>query len=195
MSNPNKIHFTALNRIWKYLNYTKTKVLTYKLTTDNLLLLSYSDADWGGDLIGRKSTSGNIFYYGNNPISWLSSLQKSVAISTCEAEYMALKEATKESLWLYRFTSYIIATLELKLFINIPKILVDNEAAIKLAENPEFHKRSKHIDISYHFIRETAQNKQIHLIGVRSKDEKANGFTKPLDRIKQAEFCEILQIK
>ncbi len=196
MSNPSKIHFTALNRIWKYLNYTKTKVLTYSLkNNNNLQLLGYSDADWGGDLEARKSTTGNVFYFGNNPISWLSSLQKTVALSTCEAEYMALKEAVKEGLWLYRFITYIDQILLININLQIPKILCDNESAIKLAENPEFHKRSKHIDITYHFIRETTQNKEIQLLGVSTKEQKANGFTKPIDKAKQEEMCDILKIK
>jgi hypothetical protein len=194
MSNPSKAHFSALNRIWKYLNYTKDKSLVYKLN-NNLLLLGYSDADWGGDLITRRSTTGNIFYLGSNLISWLSTLQKTVALSTCEAEYMALKEAVKESLWLYRFITFIDNSFKLKLNTNIPKILCDNEAAIKLAENPEFHKRSKHIDITYHFIRETVQNKEIQLVGVKTREQKANGFTKPLDKYKQEELQHILQIK
>ena len=107
---------------------------------------------------------------------------------------MALKEITKESLQLYRFINYIDTILILNINTNIPKVLCNNEAAIKLAKNPEFHKRTKHIDIVYHFIRKTVQNKQIQLLGVNTKEQKANSFTKPLDTYKQKELLEILQI-
>lgn len=69
MNNPSKLHFIALDRVWKYLLYTEEKTMIFLIKKNNLLLLDYSDADWGGDLVDRKSTIGNIFYYGNNPIS------------------------------------------------------------------------------------------------------------------------------
>jgi hypothetical protein len=177
---------------------SQSKTLIYKInpeTSNLILLLGYSDADWGGDLEARKSTTGNIFYLANNSISWLSTLQKTVALSTCEAEYMALKEIVKEGLWVSRLITYLNTQLQLKLQVNIPKILCDNEAAIKLAENPEFHKRSKHIDITYHFIRETVQNKNIILQGVKTTEQKANGLTKPLDKNRQEELRNILRIQ
>ena len=194
MSNPSKAHFTALDRIWKYLNGTIEKTQKYTLTSSNNLLLGYSDADQAGDILTRRSRTGNVFYYGNNLISWLSSLQKIVALSSCKAEYMVLKEITKENLQLYRFINYINTILILNINTNIPKVLCNNKAAIKLTKNPEFHKRTKHIDIVYHFIRKTVQNKQIQLLGVNTKEQKANGFTKPLDTYKQKELLEILQI-
>ena len=99
MSNPNKIHYQALNQIWKYLNYTPTLGITYSGQSEPYIL-GYCDLDWGGDVIGRKSTSVYYFSFGRSPISWASQLQKIVALSSCEAEYMALKEAIKEYLYL-----------------------------------------------------------------------------------------------
>ena len=98
MSNPNKEHFNTLNRIWQYLRTTKEKELLYNKS--NPKLIGYVDSNWGGNYSTRKSTFGYIFLLGNTPISWSSKLQKSVALSSCEAEYMVLKEATKELLWL-----------------------------------------------------------------------------------------------
>ena len=95
MSNPNKLHFKALGRIWKYLNKYPKLGLYYNCNNPLNTLKGYCDSDWGGDINSRKSTSGFIFLYNNNLISWNSSLQKTVALSSCEAEYMALKKLLK----------------------------------------------------------------------------------------------------
>ena len=87
MTNPAQEHFIALNRIWRYLIHTTNYGLSYSLGTE---LKSYCDSDWGGDIISRKSTTGYILLFGNSAISWSSQIQKTVALSSCEAEYMAL---------------------------------------------------------------------------------------------------------
>lgn len=199
MSNPSKTHFKSLDKLWKYILGTKDYKQRYNCNTIPTLI-GYSDADWGGDLVNRYSTTGYIFYFGlNNPISWYSGLQKTVAISTCEAEYIALKEGIKEAIYLSNSIKNITkaiknpynnTTIE-----DIPPILVDSQSAIKLAENPEFHKRTKHIDISYHFIREAINKNIVKILYIPTKEQKANGFTKPLDRAKQIEFLEVLNIK
>jgi hypothetical protein len=99
MSNPSNKHFTAINRIFKYLNYTIKSLLYINLATTPVLL-GYIDADWGGDLVCRKSTTGYIFTFSNTLISWSSKLQKFTALSSCKAEYMALKEGIKEYIYL-----------------------------------------------------------------------------------------------
>ena len=155
MSNPDKTHFRALDRIWKYLNKYPNLGLYYNCNNNNNILKGYCDSDWGGDINTRRSTSGFIFFYNNNLISWNSTLQKTVALSSCEAEYMALKEASKENIYLNNTISFLTNKLQLiSDSNNTPIILVDNQGSLKLAENPEFHKRTKHIDIIYHFIRE-----------------------------------------
>lgn len=197
MANPSKTHFKALDKLWKYILGTRTYKQYYNCNTIPNLI-GYSDADWGGDLVNRYSTTGYIFYYGiNNPISWFSGLQKTVAISTCEAEYIALKEAIKEAIYLNNSIKEITKASKLPnstTIEDIPPILVDSQSAIKLAENPEFHKRTKHIDISYHFIREAINNKITKVLYIPTKEQKANGFTKPLDNIRQKEFLEVLNI-
>jgi len=117
MANPDKLHFKALDRIWKYLNKYPTLGLYYNCNNPYNILKGYCDSDWGGDINSRKSTSGFIFFYNNNLISWTSTLQKTVALSSCEAEYMALKEATKESIYLnnvlsvkYKLKKHLITT-------------------------------------------------------------------------------------
>ena len=98
MSNPAPEYFKALNRIWQYLNYSKK--FTLRFCPQKLTLQGFVDADWGGDYTTRKSTTGYLFLFGNSAVSWSSKLQKTVALSSCEAEYMALKEGIKEQIWL-----------------------------------------------------------------------------------------------
>ena len=98
MINFNKEHLNALNKIWQYLRIIKEKELLYNKF--NLELLGYVDSDWGGDYFIKKFIFEYIFLVGNTLISWLFKLQKSITLSSCEAEYITLKEATKKLLWL-----------------------------------------------------------------------------------------------
>ncbi len=121
MSNPNKDHFLALNRIWNYLLKYPDLGLYYECTRD-LLLKGYCDADWAADLVSRKSTTGYLTSlskdhydfnskegksrhtkWNTNLISWNSKLQTSIALSTYEAEYYALKEVINELVYLSGF--------------------------------------------------------------------------------------------
>ena len=95
MLNSSKEHYSALNWIWQYIKTTKNRGILYK-SSNIPELVGYVDSDWGGDYTTRKSTTGYIFLLGNSSISWSSKLQKSVAISSYEIEYMTLKEASKE---------------------------------------------------------------------------------------------------
>lgn len=195
MANPNETHFRALDRIWKYLNKFPEIGLFYDCCKINNKISGYSDADWGGDVLTRKSTSGYIFELNGNIISWLSMQQKTVALSSCEAEYMALKEAIKESIYLNYLLSYYYKLLDIKIPEEIPKLLTDSESALKLANNPEFHKRTKHIDITYHFIRNSIKEHRVHLSYVNTKNQLADGFTKGLDTIKHKSFLLTLKLR
>jgi ABC-type transport system involved in Fe-S cluster assembly fused permease/ATPase subunit len=196
MSNPNITHFKALDRIWKYLNKYPTLGTYYNCNISNLELLGYTDADWGGDIISRKSTSGFLFLLNNNIISWLSMLQKTVALSSCESEYMAFKEAIKEVIYLNNLRIYFNKFLNNNNNNNnIPKLLTDSESAMKLANNPEFHKRSKHIDITYHFIRDAIIDKKVDLLYINTKRQLADGFTKGLDINKHNNFISSLGLR
>src|SRR6185312_6471018 len=107
---------------------------------------------------------------------------------------MALKEATKESIYLNNVLRYINLKLSLNNNTKPPSILVDNQGALKLAQNPEFHKRTKHIDISYHFIRECINNNKITIGFIPSREQLADGFTKALDNTKQQNLINNLNI-
>ena len=118
-------------------------------------VIGYSDADWGGDCNDFKSTSGYLFQIGGSAVSWRSKKQSCVALSTAEAEYMALSSTAQEALWLRELNK------DLKNPPSGPTIIFeDNQSAICMLKNPQFHGRSKHINIKFHFIREqvTANN-------------------------------------
>ena len=195
MANPNSSHFRALDRIWKYLNYYPNLGLYYTIGNKDYKLIAYCDADWGGDTINRKSTSGYITSLGTNIISWNSIQQKSVSLSSCESEYIAISEASKEIIYLSNVYNYINNILSLNIAIPIPPLLTDSQGAKKLAENPEFHKRTKHIDTRYHFIREEIANNKLQLAYIGTKDQLADGFTKGLDNTKHKSFIQKLYLK
>jgi Reverse transcriptase (RNA-dependent DNA polymerase) len=185
MSNPNHSHIAELGKIWQYLLDQPNLGLLYDCSGKDLYIKGYSDADWAGDLDGRKSTTGYIFSLSsdlakNNPISWNTQLQKSVALSTCEAEYIALKEASREGIYLANIFNYINTNLDLGYTHNKPTILVDNKSAIKLAYNPEYHKRTKHIDIQYHYIRDQIKQNKVVVLYVPTKQNLADILTKNL---------------
>jgi hypothetical protein len=122
-------------------------------------------------------------------------LQKTIALSSCEAEYIAFKEAIKEAIYLNNLITYFNKLYNNNNNIRILTLLTNSKSALKLANNPEFHKRSKHINITYHFIREAILDKKVNLIYVNTKKQLANGFTKALDNIKHKNFINCLNLK
>ena len=101
--------------------------------------MCYSDTDYAGDTSSSRSTTGVVCIYSGGAISWLSQRQSSVAISITEAEIVAASEAAREVVWLKRLLNELVA------LDGVPEIQIDNEAAIRLAQNPEYHRRTKHI--------------------------------------------------
>jgi hypothetical protein len=181
MSNPAIEHFKAVDRIWSYLLKYPDLAINYNCN-GNLELRGYTDSDWAGDPIDRKSTGGYVFSLGDythiNPISWTSQLQKTIALSSTEAEYMALKESAKEAIYLFNFISELNADLKLHIDQKIPLIFTDNEGSINLSKNPEFHKRTKHIDIHYHYTRNLVNENKLDIKYVPTKEQIADIMTK-----------------
>ena len=142
---PTQAHLTAVKRIFRYLKGTIDVVLQYKLAGDKLM--GYSDADWENDLDDQHSITGNVFIMSGGAVSWLSQKQATIALSTAEAEYIALGSATQEAIWLRQLLA------DLRIDTKTPtEISEDNQGAIAMAKNPVGHKRTKHIDIKHHFI-------------------------------------------
>jgi len=139
-------------------------------------MTGYSDADFARDRDTRRSTTGYIFLYHGGPVVWASRRQRCTSLSTTEAEYVAGCESSKEAVWIDRLLKEIRQDKTLP----IP-LLCDNQRAIRLARNPEFHQRTKHVQIKYHFIREQLKNGIIDLQYIGTENQLADILTKPLE--------------
>ena len=178
-SDPCPTHWQAPKHVFRYLQSTPTLGLVFGKRDDDAQdggLHGFSDADWAGDHDSRRSTSGYVFVLNGGCVSWRSQKQRSVALSSTEAEYMALSEATQEAIWLKSFAC------ELGELGKDDSILVfeDNQGSIALAKNPEFHKRTKHIDIRYHFVREKVESGEVAIEYCPTQDMLADIMTKPI---------------
>ena len=183
-SNPQKDHWTALKRVLRYLKGTINIGILYK-QDDSDKCIGYSDADWAGDTSDRKSTSGYIFMFSGGPISWNSKKQKCVALSTAEAEYVALSGAAQECFWLRQLEKELGCSSE-----GPTLLFEDNQSAIAMAKNPQFHGRAKHIDIRHHFVREQVANGSIKLDYCSTTDMTADMMTKGLTREQHCKLRE-----
>lgn len=148
--------------------------MKFQKTEDNVLV-GYSDADLAGDLDDRHSTSGNLFLFAGGAISWLSKKQPTVSLSTAEAEYVSLCSATQEAVWIRRLLHDINCNQ------GAPKVIKeDNQGTIAIARNPVSHSRTKHIEIKYHYVRETIMDGQVSLEYCPTEEMIADLLTKPL---------------
>ena len=169
-----KTHWNSGKRILRYVAGTLGYGLWYTHTPVSTLT-GYTDIDFAGSLDDRKSTSSYAFHLGTNLISWASQKQPIVSMSSAEAEYVAATTVACHAAWLRRL---------LKDMGHTPKdptsIFCDNNSAIQLPKHNVFHRKSKHIDTRYHFIRELVNEKQISSLFCGSKEQLADMFTKPL---------------
>lgn len=171
----NETHWTAIKRIFRYLKGTINHGITYATNPECIQPIGYCDSDYAGDLNSRKSTSGHVVTINNSPISWASRVQKSVALSTTEAEYYAITDCAKDILWYQQ----LFVDLAIKL-IKPTIIFSDNQGAIKLSKNAVFHKRSKHVDVRMHFIRDHQSKGNMLLQYIPTSNQPADMFTKAL---------------
>lgn len=175
-------HMIAAKRVLRYLQGTKDLGLVYEASGDSTgqpSIVGFSDADWGGDLDTRRSTTGYLFMIDKTggAISWASKLQPTVALSSAEAEYMAACAAVQEAIHL-RLLMHDLGFEQKEATV----IYEDNQGCIALSDNPVFHKRTKHIDIRYHFIRERVTSKEIELKYVATEHQLADLLTKGLPK-------------
>ena len=176
-SRPQPKHWTAVKRIFRYLKGTRNYALTYGGTNSNADINIYCDADWASHA-DRKSVSGYVVTIAGGAVAWSSKKQNTVALSTAEAEYISATHTAKQVLW-HR-------SLFNELEIPQPKtstIFTDNQAAISIGHNPEFHARTKHIDIALHFLRDHVEKGNLDLIYISTHNNLADLFTKGLPRI------------
>ena len=155
------------------------------------MLVGYSDSDLAGDVNDRKSTSGLIFFLAGGPVAWQSAKQKVVALSSCEAEYIAAAAAAAcEAVWLARLLAELVGGPVLA-----PKLKVDNKSAIALMKNPVHHDRSKHIDVKFHFIRECCDRRLINVEFVGTELQLGDMLAKALGRTRFQELRGMVGMK
>ena len=181
LNEPTKAHMTQAKRVLTYLYTTKNNGITYGKKVHGIIghdiIFGYADADFASDLNNRRSTTGWIFMYNGGAISWRSHQQSIVALSTSEAEYMALSDAAKEARSLLKLN----ITLETNSLQNI-KIFEDNRGALRWTSTLSEPNRTKHIDVAYHHIREWVRIGSISILPVETSLQLADAMTKALPR-------------
>jgi hypothetical protein len=174
MRNPGRAHWEAAKRTMRYLKGTADHGITLGSTDGGLE--AYVDADWASQL-HRHSVTGFVILLNGGPVAWSSRKQPIIALSTAEAEYVALTVAAREILYLQ---------LLLEELYEVPStptpVYCDNQAAIALASNNKFHARTKHIDIRFHFVRAHVKSGTLELLYCPTNDNLADALTKPLPR-------------
>ncbi|CAN1157712.1 Retrovirus-related Pol polyprotein from transposon RE1, partial [Linum perenne] len=174
VSKPTNLHMMAASKVVRYIKNDPGKGLFFSASSD-FRLHGFSDSDWAGCLDSRRSTTGFCVFLGDSLISWKSKKQTTISRSSAEAEYRALASLTCELKWLrYLFT-------DLQLDIHVPiSVYSYSSSAIKLAENPVAHERTKHIEIYCHVIRDSVACGFIRLLQVPTAQQLADILTKPL---------------
>ncbi|EDN08356.1 predicted protein [Histoplasma mississippiense (nom. inval.)] len=188
-SRPHKKCWAALKHVLRYVKKTKDHVILYKKEmVEGLNPVAYSDSDWAGADPQYKSTTGYIIMLNGAPISWRSQRQTSGAKSTTEAEYIAASEAACEVIWLNDML-FDAGLVEGKAKV-CSHLRVDNKGAIDLAKGESLTRRSRHIEIRYHILRDLVEKGEIMMEHVGSTANIADGLTKPLARPAFEEFVK-----
>ncbi|KAI3494496.1 hypothetical protein L1887_40744 [Cichorium endivia] len=193
-------HYRSLVGALQYLTITRPDIsyavnqgsmsfgLTFSRPTSSCLL-GYSDADWARCLETRRSTYGYSIFLGGNLVSWSAKKQPTISRSSCESEYRAMANAAAEIIWITHLLRELHALPAAR-----PTLLCDNKSALFLTQNPVSHKRAKHIDLDYHFIRELVSSGKLHTKYVPSKLQVADIFTKSLPRHQFEFFRDMLRL-
>lgn len=174
-NNPKLKHWIAIKRIMRYICGTTHYGIKFDKQED-LSVTVYTDADWASDSTNRKSITGTIILIAGGPVIFRSSQQSLIAQSTTEAEFIAAAESIRDLLWLESLMS------ELGIVYNKPKLRCDSQTAIKLIMNPEFPRRTKHIDLKYHFIRDHYSKRAFDLEYIPTQNQLADFLTKVIAR-------------
>lgn len=189
---PKRYHWQVGKRVLRYLKETQNVGLKFVKSGGDLI--GYADADWGNDLNDRKSVSGYCFLLAGGCISWQAKKQNLVALSTTEAEYISLAEATKECIYLRS----LLCEIGYCDIINKPTIIFNdnNQSTISLVNNPSSsHSRTKHIAIKYHFVKDTIQKKEIMIIYKCTEEMTADILTKSLSLPKHTNCIRGLNLR
>lgn len=178
LSNYNKACWDAVKKILRYLSGTKSVGIMYRKNKFDVPV-SYNDADYAGDSETRKLMSGCMSFLAGGPVIWSSRSQDCVALSTTESEFIAASETVKDIVWLQKLLTDIGYEHRMPVDLRI-----DNQGAMRLAKNPEFHKRTKHVHVRYCFIRDMCEKNIVNVTYIKSEDQVADILTKPLVRVR-----------
>jgi hypothetical protein len=189
LENPKECHVAAVKRILRYLKATSKYHIKYKAMNE-IKFEGFTDADFARDIETRKSTTGYVFLINDSAITWRSHTQKTVALSTTEAECMAACEGVKECLWIRQLLKDVGCCNNFPTTIN-----VDNQGAINLIQNSVLHHNTKHIDIRLKFVREQIQSETCSLKYVNTEFQRADVLTKPLSKARFVKNLDLLGIK
>uniref|UniRef100_A0A2N9EIQ9 Integrase catalytic domain-containing protein n=1 Tax=Fagus sylvatica TaxID=28930 RepID=A0A2N9EIQ9_FAGSY len=172
MHNPSEDHMGAVIRILRYLKSSPGTGLMFS-KNDHLNIEGYTDADWAGNILDRKSTSGYFTFVGGNLVTWRSKKQKVVALSSAEAEFRGMAKGLCELLWLRSLLTEVGFPPS-----SAMNLFCDNKAAIDISHNPIQHDRTKHVEVDRHFIKQNLEEKIIQFPFVKSEDQLADILTK-----------------
>lgn len=176
LNNFSNVHWGALKKVFKYLKTNKELGILYSASaTEDSSAIGFCDADYANCTVTRRSVTGYVFVMNGGAITWNTKLQKCVALSTTEAEYLAACAATKELVWIKSLMK------EIGFSENI-KLIIDNQSTIKLIRGANLHKRSKHIDIQYHYVRDKFLENVMDVEYCETKLQAADMFTKSLPK-------------
>jgi hypothetical protein len=183
MSNPGKEHWRAVQWIFRYLRGTADHCLKFGRTDKGLI--GYVDSDYAGDLDKRRSLTGYVFNIGSCAVSWKAVLQPVVALSTTEAEYMAIAESCRELCWLKGLFAELCGVD------SCINLFSDSQSAIYLTKDQMFHERTKHIEIKYHYVRDEVEKGKLKVCKIHTLDNSADMLTKPV-HVAKFELCSNL---
>ena len=186
MRNPGSTHWEAAKRVLRYLKGTSDYGITLGTTDGGLE--AYVDADWASQA-HRHSMSGYVVLLNGGPVAWSARKQPLIALSTAEAEYIALTTVAREVLYLQLLVGELYEPVTLP-----TPVYCDNQAAIALASNNKFHSRTKHIDLRYHFVRDHVKNGTFGLHYCPTDDNVADAFTKALPRPRLQKLCALMSL-
>ncbi|KAM6555743.1 hypothetical protein CsatB_002762 [Cannabis sativa] len=189
IADPGEKHWDALKWIMRYIKGTLDLGLTYsKSYNPEIQVSGYVDSDYAGCIDTRRSITGYVFTMQGGCVSWKANLQKVVALSSTEVEYMAATEAIKEAIWLKGLAK------EMGFETKNVTVFCDNQSALHLMKNPMFHERSKHIDIKVHFIRDIISRKEVQVQKIHTNHNPADMFTKAVPHAKFKYCLDLLHI-
>ena len=197
-SNPGQIHVEASKNLFRYIKGTKGEGIKFKKPKDfdgKVEVKAFVDSDWAGCIDTRRSTIGFIVQIAGGPVSWKSKTMKTIAQSSCEAEFMGLTEVCKELMWLCNFLE------ELGIPFHTPKIYCDSQSAIHWSQDPIEHARNKHMEVKYYYVRDCVTDNKVRIFKILTTYQLADMMTKPLgkqpmDRLKPAAMghCDPIMI-